>query len=158
MRPRKFPNPHPDDPQYAFNRAARYLSLRPRSVKEIEDYLIKKDFTPTATAAAIARLKDLKFLNDEEFGKNFMRGRQVYKGRSKYFVKYELKQKGLAENVINEVTEDAQDDLTTAKAFVEHKKRIYSHLDKLEFKEKMMRLLQSRGFSFDIIKSVLKDY
>lgn len=157
MQKKKFPNLHPEDPQYAFNRATRYLSLRARSIQEIRDYLLKKDFTPEATENAIKRLIDLKFLDDEEFGKTFMRSRQVYKGRSKYFIKYELKQKGLSEDTINEVSENAQEDLETAKNFIERKKRIYSHLDNLHFREKMTRLLSSRGFSFDIIKTALKD-
>lgn len=154
---KKFPNLHPDDPQYAFNRAVRYLSLRPRSVYEIKEYLLKKDFEPKATEVAIARLIDLKYLNDEEFGKTYMRSRQLYRGKSKYYVSYELKQKGLSDDVIQEVSSGAQEDIDTAKAFIERKKRVYARMDKQEFKEKMMRLLQSRGFSYTTIKEALKE-
>ena len=114
---RKFPNLHPDDPAYAFNRAVRYLSLRPRSIHETREYLIKKDFAPNAVKSAIERLIDLRYLNDEDFTRTFIRTRQEYKGRSKYFVKYELKQKGVSEDIIEEISQDAQDDLKTAKKF-----------------------------------------
>lgn len=154
---KKYPNLHPDDPQYAFNRAVRYLSLRPRSKKEIEEYLLKKEFTPEVVTQTIDRLLDLNYLNDEEFGKTFMKSRQVYKGRSKYFITYELKQKGLDSTLIENLSSNAQDDLKTAKEFVERKRRVYSKLDKQEFKEKLMRLLQSRGFSYDIIRKSLED-
>lgn len=154
---RKFPNPRPDDPQYAFNRAVRYLSLRPRSIHETQEYLIKKDFEPQAVKSAIERLIDLKYLNDEDFTRTFIRTRQEHKGRSKYFVKYELKQKGVSEEIIEEASSSAQDDLKTAKDFVERKRRVYSKLSKLDFEKKMMRLLSSRGFSFDIIKNALKE-
>lgn len=156
-RRKKFPNPHPDDPDYAFNRATRYLSVRARSEKEIEKYLLQKDFNPQIIPQVIDRLKDLKFLDDTQFAESFMHGRQVYKGKSKYFITYELKQKGVTDEIIHEVSQNSPDDLLTAKSFIERKKRIYSRLDKQEFREKMMRLLSSRGFSFDIIKQALKE-
>ncbi len=156
MRKKPFSNAHPNDPQYAFNSAVRYLSLRARSTKEIEDYLAKKGFVDNVISQTILRLTELNFLNDEEFGKSFARSRQQYKGKSKYFISYELKRKGISDDVINTVSKNAQDDFITAKAFVERKKRIYSHLDKFQFKEKMMRLLQSRGFSFDVIKKAVE--
>ncbi len=155
MKKQLLHNPRPDDPTYAFNRALRYLSLRARSEKEIKDYLSKREFTKEAIDEAITRLKTLKFLSDEEFSKSFTRSRQVYKGRSKRFVSYELKQKGVENATIDKVLSDSQDDLQTAKEFVERKKRVYSNMDALKFREKMMRLLQSRGFSYDIIKQAI---
>lgn len=153
----QFHNPRPDDPIYAFNRALRYLSLRARSEKEVREYLSKREFTLDASNEAITRLKTLKFLSDEEFSKSFARSRQVYKGRSKRFVSYELKQKGVESTTIEKVLSDSQDDLQTAREFVERKKRVYTSMEQQKFKEKMMRLLQSRGFSYDIIKQTLKD-
>lgn len=154
---KKYPNLHPDDPQYAFNRAVRYLSLRARSEKEITDFLIKKDFNPQIIPQVINRLKELKFLSDEEFGRSFMRTRQEYKGKSTYFITYELKQKGLSNELIEKITNNSQDDLKTAKDFIQRKKRLLARLTEQEFKEKMIRLLSSRGFSFDIINKALKD-
>jgi regulatory protein len=122
MRKKLFSNEHPNDPQYAFNSAARYLSLRARSTKEIENYLTKKGFVSNIISQTILRLKELNFLNDEEFGKSFARSRQNYKGKSKYFISYELKKKGISDDIINVISKDTQDDLVTARAFVERKK------------------------------------
>lgn len=149
-------NPRASDPDYAFNRALKYLSLRIRSIQEIKSYLENKKFEPQAISQAISKLIELKFLNDEAYGESFTRSRQVYKGKSRYFVKYELKQKGLEQGTIDKVLASSQEDLQTAKDFITRKKRIYSNLNNLEFREKMMRLLSSRGFSFDIIKNALK--
>ena len=157
MKPQWNSNPHPDDPEYAFNRALKYLSLRARSTQEIKDYLLRKKFEPQAISQAINKLIELKFLNDEAFGESFTRSRQVYKGKSRYFVRYELKQKGLEPETIEKVLASSQEDLQTAKEFIARKKRIYSNLDKKEFKEKMIRLLSSRGFAYDIIKNALSN-
>lgn len=155
--PWKSTNTTPEDATAAFNRALRYLNLRARSKKEIEDYLSKKGFSIEAIHQSINRLSELHFLDDERYGESFARTRQEYKGKSKYFIKYELQQKGLDQETIEKVLEGSQDDLQTAQTFVERKKRIYSNLDKKEFQEKMMRLLSSRGFSFDMIRKALKD-
>jgi regulatory protein len=146
-----------DEFNIALTRALRYLNLRARSKKELRDYLFKKKFETQIIDRVIEKLIELKFLDDKNYGESFMRGRQVYKGKSKYFIKHELKQKGIDGNIIEEISESAQDDLKTARDFIERKRRVYSKLDDNEFKEKMMRLLSSRGFSFDIIIKALKE-
>lgn len=155
MKKLHWTNNNPTDETAAFNRALRYLNLRARSKKEIEEYLKRKEFSESAISQAVQKLLELKFLNDEEYGKSFMRGRQVYKGKSRYYVTHELRQKGIDPDTISKIVIDSQDDLHTAKEFILRKKRIYGNLEKQEFKEKMMRLLSARGFSFDIIKKAL---
>lgn len=157
MTKTQWKNSDSDNSDAAFNRALRYLNLRARTRKELEEYLKKKEFSTHAISLAINKLLELKFLNDEEYGKSFTRTRQVYKGKSRYYVAHELKQKGVAQDVIEAVMNDSQEDLQTAKEFVTRKKRIYGNLEKQEFKEKMMRLLSARGFSFDIIKKALSE-
>lgn len=150
-------NNHSNDPEYAFNRALRYLNLRARSKKELEEYLKRKEFSETAISQAIQKLLELKFLNDEEYGISFMRGRQVYKSKSRYYVTHELRQKGVDSDTISKIIADSQEDLQTATDFIIRKKRIFGNLEKQEFKEKMMRLLSARGFSFDTIKKALEE-
>lgn len=150
-------NNHANDATYAFNRALKYLSLRARSKKELEEYLARKKFEQKAISQTIEKLIELKFLNDEAYGESFTRTRQEYKGKSKYFIKYELQQKGLDGDVIEKILISSQDDLKTARDFILRKKRIYSNLGKKEFREKLIRLLSSRGFSFDTIKKALQE-
>lgn len=156
MKPSWNSNNRPDDATAAFNRALRYLNLRARSKKEIQEYLSKKKFEEQAISQAIEKLLELKFLNDEAYGESFARTRQEYKGKSKYFIKYELQQKGLDQEIIEKVLRSSQDDLQTAQDFILRKKRIYSKLNKKEYNEKMIRLLTSRGFSFSVIKKALE--
>lgn len=153
---KQWTNNRTEDSDYAFSRALRYLSLRSRSQKEIEEYLLRKQFSPPAISTAVQKLLELKFLNDEEYGKSVARSRQVYKGRSRFLVSYELRQKGVAEETVSKVLSESQEDLQTAKEFIERKKRVYSNLDDFEFKNKMIRLLSSRGFSYDIIKKAFE--
>lgn len=45
----------------------KLLSVRPRSRKEIEDYLAKKTRDPELTNSLINKLTELKLINDREF-------------------------------------------------------------------------------------------
>jgi len=149
-------NSRKEDPDYSFNRAVRYLSLRARSKKEIEEYLLKKNFEPKTISQTIKKLLELKFLNDEEFGKQWIESRQKYKGKSKYVLKNELQTKGLNKELIEKLLQTAEDDIETAKDFFERKKDKIKHLSKEDFEKKIIGMLQRKGFRWDVVKKVLQ--
>src|SRR3989304_7877194 len=94
----------------AFNYSLKYLSYRARSVKEVYEYLVRKNFVEDTINSVLKKLIDLKFLNDEEFAKSWIESRQKYKGRSKFILKNELRLKGLSDDVIKPLLKEAQDD------------------------------------------------
>lgn len=139
----------------AFNYGLKYLSYRNRSTKEVYDYLKRKHFAQDSINFALKKLTDLKFINDEEFGKSWIESRQKYKGKSKLVLRQELKQKGLRDEQISPLLNDAEDDLETAKIAYRKKERILGNLPKEEFNKKMTAFLARRGYSFAIIKTLL---
>lgn len=155
MRKNQKSNIDPANAEKAFNRALRYLNIRIRSSKEIADYLKRKGYLDNVVEEVISKLKNLKFLDDAQFSQLWIEERQKIKNKSRYFLTYELMKKGINEDLIKEKLEDAKEDVEVAKEFIERKKRIFSSLDEKEFKEKMIRLLSSRGFSWEIIRKAL---
>ncbi len=141
----------------AFNYSLKYLSFRPRSIKEIKDYLTRKNFMEKTIEPTMEKLIELKFLNDEEFAKMWIEERQRIKGKSKFALKLELLNKGLDKDLIEQLLKIAENDFETAKALFEKKKYKLKGLSKLEFKKKMSGLLLRRGFSFEIINKLLKE-
>ena len=141
----------------AFNFALKYLSYRNHSTKEIYDYLIRKNFLEDTINSALKRLVDLKFLNDEEFGRQWIESRQKYKGKSKFILKSELRMKGLSNDQIEPLLKEAQDDFETARIAYDKKKRILGNLPPEEFKKKMAGFLQRRGYSWEIVSKLLKE-
>jgi len=147
---------NPENRQLAFNFALKYLSFRNRSVKEVFEYLQKKNFHEDSINYALKRLLDLKFLNDEEFARSWVESRQKHKARSKFVLKQELRMKGLKDDVIDPILKDANDDFETAKTLFEKKKKVLSKFSPLEFKKKMSGFLQRKGYSWEIISKLLK--
>src|SRR3989344_8437659 len=121
----------------AFNFGLKYLSFRNRSTKEVYDYLIRKNFIEETLNPVLKRLVDMKFLNDENFAEQWVESRQKYKNKSKYFLKQELRQKGVNSQTIDATLNEAQDDFDTAKIAFEKKKKTLGRFSPEEFKKKM---------------------
>lgn len=141
----------------AFNYSLKYLSFRARSTKEIKDYLVRKNFIEATIDAAIQKLNELKFLNDEGFAKAWIESRQKHKGKSKFVLKQELRIKGIDSGMIDHTLQEAQEDFETARILFEKKKKLFQGLSKIEFKKRMGAYLQRRGFTWEIIKKLLRE-
>jgi regulatory protein len=145
------------------NSALRFLAFRPRSEKEVRDNLKKKNVPQEVVEQIITRLKDNKFLNDEEFARWWIDQSLRIRHRSKRVIEIELKQKGVERDIIEQaissfkflVFNDSQgglSDLETARALVQKKIARYKHLPKQEIYQKLGALLGRRGFDWETIK------
>src|SRR3989344_3846133 len=133
----------------------RYLSFRPRSEKEVRDYLQKKKASPEIIETIIAKLKDKKFINDQKFAKWFIEQRSRIKPKGQRLIIIELKQKGISKDVIDAVIQNSefkiQNDREKAREIVERKIEKYRGLTKQEVYQKLGGLLSRRGFDYDVI-------
>lgn len=131
----------------AINAAFRYLSFRARSEKELRDSLAEKEYPVQEIDEAIARLKDLNYINDCQFTRDFVSARSRNKPEGKKLLVMELKKKGVnIENLKIDINEDE-----LAKKAME-KKKVFR--DKFQAR----RFLYSRGFSSSVIERTLKSW
>ncbi len=146
-----------------YNLALRFLSYRPRSEKEVREKLESKKVESNIIEKIILKLKEKKFLNDEEFAKGWIENRNRFKPRSARLIKIELKQKGIKEDIFNKLISDKGlmiNDLESAKKLV--KKKMEKYRNKLgitrdEIYQKLGRFLASKGFNWDIIKKSIDE-
>jgi regulatory protein len=163
-----------DNYQKLLNSSYRFLSYRPRSEKEVRDYLkekIKSQITNPKSQDSIlenesretiekviAKLKDYKFIDDEAFTKWFIEQRTKIKPRSSKFIEYELKRKGISEDIIEEVHGKwfmVHSDLDIALELAKKRLPRLENEEPQKKYEKMVRFLASKGFSYDIIKKCI---
>src|SRR3972149_11704227 len=149
------------------NKTYRFLSYRPRSEKEVIEYLKKKSFFSKITEdkerqdleqvinSVVKKLKEQKFLDDREFAKWWIEQRSKVKPKALKFIIFELKQKGIEKDLIEEVLESKEFEIVSDfdKAFKLAQKRINRYRGETPKKayEKMARFLASKGFDYDII-------
>ena len=149
-----------DDFEKNYNLVLRFLSFRPRSEKEVMDYLKKKKVDLSIVQKIIGKLKEHRFINDEEFTRIWVQQRTKIKPRALRVIKRELIEKGIEKEKIEELLTSCENEIPSdfQKAFALAQKRVrkFKNLDKNKFFEKMGRFLASKGFNYDIIKDVIK--
>ena len=148
-----------DDFEKFYKASVRYLSFRPRSEKELRDYLKKKKCDDLTAKRILESLKRDKFINDEEFVRWWVEQRTLLKPKAVRVIKYELKQKGINRELIEsffENSDDSPSDFDNAVKLAEKKLRtIYDQSDRYKVKEKLGRFLASKGFDWDTIKAAI---
>lgn len=139
----------------------RYLSIRNRSEKEIRDYLTKKNAGQEVIEKIVTSLKDKKFLNDALFARAWVLNRARLKPKGKALLKLELRQKGIAEDIISTVLEEAQEEIPSeleqAKKLIGKRMERLSGKPRQEVYAKVGAFLTRRGFSWGIAKKAIDD-
>jgi regulatory protein len=140
-----------------YKKALNFLSFRPRSEKELKDYLSRKKADDLSIQKIIQNLKENKFLDDKEFAIWLVEQRTTFRPRAERLIKMELKQKGIDAELIDEVFKDlVNSDLEKALSLGQKRMERYAkEKDKRKIYEKLGRFLASRGFNWDIIKEVI---
>lgn len=143
--------------QKLLNRVYRILSLRPRSEKEIKDYLLKKKATPKISQKIIEKLKKLGHIDDQAFASWWIEQRSTFRPRGKFGLAMELKQKGIDRTISKKVINGKVDELSLAKKAAQKKLKTYKNLPREDFYQKMSAFLARRGFSWPVIKQVVDE-
>lgn len=141
--------------QKTLDKLLRFATLRPRSEKEIGDWLKKHKVHKSLYQELFNRLKRLKLQDDREFAKWWVGQRIQFKFKSKKELKHELKIKGIDKNIIEDVLSEVEiDEEKIAKELLEKRMYRWRKLGKLEKKRKMSEFLGRKGFGWDTIKKV----
>lgn len=140
----------------------RFLSYRPRSEKEVRDYLIKKISTKEGIkfsqasdspliGEVITKLKRYKYLDDSEFAKWFSTSQTRSRPKSQRIIRFNLLKKGITKDIIDTTLKDSPKDSDSARRAVEKKLARWQKLPPQDFKKKLYQYLASRGFDFETI-------
>ncbi len=139
-----------------------YLQFRPRTEHEMREYLAKKKpkhkLTEVVIDTMIQSLKDENLINDMLFISWLVDRRSRTKQRSMMLLKRELIKHGVDRDLIQTFFEEKPlDELPLALQALKVRWRRFTALDKRKRFEKAARFLQSRGFSYGIIKNAIAE-
>jgi regulatory protein len=139
-----------DSAERAYNAALNFLSYRPRSAREIQDYFRRKAVDPDIVDAVIDRLKRINLVNDDEFARFWVENRQNFRPRGARALRVELRQKGLASETIEDALGSIGDEGDIALGAGRKKMGSYRGLDDRAFLTRMIGFLQRRGFDYGV--------
>ncbi len=133
--------------------AIRLISYRPRSVTEVQRHLERKGFEAQIVNMVLDHLQAVDLLNDVAFTYYWVEQRETFRPRSQMLLRQELQQKGVSRDVFETILADL-DEMAAARRAAEKKARLWASLPMEEFRLKIGRFLQRRGFHYGIIKQV----
>lgn len=139
--------------------AYRLLDVRPRSIKELDERLERKGFSKEVRSGLVEYLKERDYLNDEEFARIWVNYRTSSKPTGPHLLRYELKKKGVDNELIDKVLaaeyEAKFSQACLVREAVETRLKLLKGLDEQTKKRRLLAYLTRRGFSYEIAREVI---
>ncbi len=153
-----------------YGRALEYCLMRPHSAREVRDYLWRKTratrhrskktgelkerpgVSQVLVDRVYERLVEKAYIDDEKFTCYWVENRNQTKGMSQRKLEAELRAKGVANDIIERNLRDSlRNDTDELQKIIAKKRRRYPD------EQKFMQYLACQGFSFDDIKTALRE-
>lgn len=146
-----------DTYEIAFQKALQFINHRPRSVEETRRRLTEKGFEDEVIEATLNKLVENTLLNDLEFSRLWIENRNTFRPRSNRLLAYELRLKGVSDDVIAQALESFGGDQTDLAFEAGIKKAIQCQNEtSLDFQKKVGGFLSRRGFHYGIVKPTVE--
>lgn len=139
----------------AIESALRLIALRPRSEKDLRERLLRRGLESDAVDAALARMRDLGYLDDAAFARYWVETRQSSLPRSRRALVFELSRKGIGAQTARQAVEPLSDEEA---AYAAARRRLPSlqGLDRQAFTRRLGSFLSGRGFSYGTARTVIE--
>jgi len=140
----------------AFDHAVRLLARRPYSSAEIRRNLESKRIASTVIDEVLDRLVEKGYVDDRAFAQYWIENRERFRPRGPRALRYELRQKGVPDAIIEEVLAPLDVHDSARRAARERVRRLKG-LPRPEARNKLGQFLARRGFGYDIIRDAVDD-
>lgn len=146
-----------------YTRSLEYVLTRPRSQREMRDYLyrktrdtplksggMKKGVSVELTERVFNRLAEKGYLNDENFARFWVENRNLRKGISQRKLQSELAAKGIERSIVDRILgQGERSDKEEIMKIIAKKAKRYTD------EQKLMAYLVRQGFSYDDVKEAI---
>lgn len=132
------------------------LARREHGISELSRKLVVKQFDPQLVEEAIEGLVRDNLVSDERFCESMINSR-LNRGHGPIKVRYELRNKGVPEHVVEKTMEELSPDWYQSLAGLIEKKYAGQLSRTPAERVKQVRFLSSRGFPHEMIYSVIQD-
>lgn len=148
-----------DEFESAYLKAINFLSYRARSSAEIRKNLRKHEISELCIEPTIERLEKLGFLNDKDFAETWVENRNTFRPRGKRALAYELRQKGVADKIIESTLDEMvnEEELVYRAGRKKAKQLARHNFEWQDFRKKILAFLGRRGFGYGVISPILSE-
>ena len=137
-----------DRREAAYQKALNFIQYRERSEAEIQQHLKEQDLPEEIASEVIERLRRSGLVNDHRFAQTWIENRSEFHPRSRRALAYELRQKGIDPDAIQEALQDVDEEELAYQAAIKQSRK-YQTLEWPDFRLKMLGFLARRGFNYE---------
>jgi len=140
-------------------RALRLLEYRARSRAEIVQRLRTAGFADDIIEDTLKRLEDLGLIDDAQFARSWVKHRLTGKAVGKARIKWELRQKGVPTDVLEEALSavDADTEYESAVDAARRRWRKDGSLDERTKRRRLASFLRRQGFEWEVVTRILNE-
>lgn len=144
-----------DGLEVAYQQALKFLNYRQRSEAEVRKNLESHQVSEANIENILERLRRGGLINDQQFAASWVENRSEFHPRSKRALFFELRQRGLNQEAIEQALQEVDDEEMAYQAGIKQAKK-YQSLEWLDFREKLSNYLLRRGFHYEVISPVVR--
>jgi regulatory protein len=137
----------------------RSLAARARSRSELMRILLRRGIDEDIAAAVVQKFRDAGLVDDAAFAENWVHERHHHQGLGREALRYELRCKGVEENIIVAVlsTVDSSTEAERARELVRRKLRTMTVPDNRARMRRLVSMLGRKGYSDSLAFRVVKE-
>ena len=143
-----------------YNIAIKYINVRLRSIKEIKDYLLKKENNSEIIEEVINKLLKSRYLDDDKFTKAFIKDKLNFTTMGDYKLRKELERLGVSTSIIEDNISSIDNNILEEKIkkIIEKDLRTNKKYSGINLKNKIYNHLLTQGYSVDKVIEILNKY
>nr|WP_233168409.1 RecX family transcriptional regulator [Paenibacillus roseus] len=146
-----------DRRQSAYALAITYLGTKPRTRKEIERYLSRKQLEPELIEQIADRLEAEKTIDDREYARMYARQRLRNHAKGRLAIKQELQQRGVSKTAAAQAVSELDEEAELAAA-IRAASRKWGFLkgEMRDRKRKLAMFLMRKGYPSGVVREAVK--
>lgn len=143
----------------ARNIVLKMLERGPKSSSELAEALEKQEIPAEIAKVVLQRFTEVELINDDAYAQQVSDAARRTKGLARSAVKRKLSDKGLNQEIIDQVASEISDEDELLAATELAVKRIgqLGHFDKETQKRRLVGFLQRRGFSSSVVFAAIRE-
>lgn len=140
-----------------YNKTVKFISTKMRSLKEIVKFLDKHETSEKDKEKIIAKLSEIKLINDEQFANAYFQDRINLSTDGPYKIKQELSNNDISDEIIEAIYNHLDQDIVYQKLDKLIQKKIKSNHNKSNFmlKQKIVNDMVNLGYDKEMIIEIL---
>jgi regulatory protein len=144
-----------DASEAAYQRALKFLNYRARSSREVRRNLESHAVPEEVIEGVLERLQGSGLIDDTRFAQDWIENRSEFRPRSRRMLAYELRQRGLPTDQIDQALNELDDESLAYQAALKQARKL-RELEWLEFRQKLSGFLARRGFAYQEVQSAVR--